>query len=223
MVPSAYVMLKEIPLTPNGKIDRKALPAPKGESYARGVYEAPVGEIEEIISGIWSEVLNVEQVGRNDNFFDLGGHSLLAVRLISRLRTRLDIEVELSELFSNPNLRDFALSIRNNRASDLPEIGRADRSNDLHLSFAQQRLWFIDKLEKKASQAYHIPLGFRIMGELNRGALCAALDRIVERHESLRTTFDLVDGMPVQKIALSQTGFALDEHDVSDLSDNLQF
>ncbi len=219
MMPSAYVVVQSIPLTPNGKTDRKALPIPEGKDYVRGVYETPVGALEELLSSIWSKVLNVEHVGRNDNFFDLGGHSLLAVQLISRLRNYLDIEVELGELFSNPHLKDFAFSIRNNRTSDLPDITKIDRGgDDLPLSFAQQRLWFIDQLEKKASQAYHIFEGFRITGALNRSALCAALDRIVERHEVLRTTFNFVDGIPVQKIASPQTGFALKRYDVSDIS-----
>src|SRR5262249_37277881 len=108
MVPAAYVQLDELPLTPNGKLDRKALPAPGGESYGKRSYEDPLGEIEQTVARIWSEVLKVERVGRHDHFFELGGHSLLAVRVISRLRQALGVEVALAELFARPTLADFA-------------------------------------------------------------------------------------------------------------------
>ena len=111
MVPAAYVALDDLPLTPNGKLDRKALPAPEDASFARRAYEAPIGETEETLAQVWSELLNVERISRHDNFFELGGHSLLAVRLVSRLRESLGIEPALADLFARPVLRDFAQTI----------------------------------------------------------------------------------------------------------------
>ncbi len=115
MVPSVYVRLETLPLTPNGKLDRKALPAPEGDAYAVRGYEAPVGEIEEKIAAIWAEVLKVERVGRQDNFFALGGHSLLAVRVIARLRQALNLEVALADIFARPVLSDLADEVLNVR------------------------------------------------------------------------------------------------------------
>jgi amino acid adenylation domain-containing protein len=128
MVPSAYVVLDEIPLTPNGKTDRKALPAPEGGAYARGEYEAPIGEIEEILSQIWSEVLNVEKVGRNDNFFDLGGHSLLAVKLIERIRCK-GLNADIRSLFTSKTMADMAMLIKHNKYNYETDIPANDLLN----------------------------------------------------------------------------------------------
>jgi acyl carrier protein len=108
MVPAAFVQLEELPLTPNGKLDRTALPVPEGEAYAQRIYEPPQGEIEENLANLWQELLGVERVGRNDNFFDLGGHSLLAVRMLSHLFNNLNVEIEISTLFNYPQLSLFA-------------------------------------------------------------------------------------------------------------------
>ena len=193
MVPAAYVELDGFPLTSNGKLDRRSLPAPEADAYGARGYEAPVGETETWLAELWSELLSVEKVGRQDNFFELGGHSLLAMRLISRLRQTLGVEVAVNELFANPVPRDFARVVEGAARTAQPEITLAERGAPLPLSFAQQRLWFLAQLEG-ASQAYHIPWGMRLRGELDRGALARALDRIVERHEALRTTFVLVGG-----------------------------
>ncbi|MCW9096009.1 MAG: condensation domain-containing protein, partial [Ignavibacteriaceae bacterium] len=169
------------------------------------------------LAAIWSELLDIEPVGRNDHFFELGGHSLLAVQLISRLRTRLGREVALGQLFARPVLKEFAAGIADTAASELPAIIAADRSQELPLSFAQQRLWFLAQLEDSASAAYHIAGGVKLTGDLDRPALRRALDRIVARHEALRTSFASQDGRPVQVIAAADTGFALQERDVSGL------
>ena len=108
MVPAAYVRLESLPLTANGKLDRKALPAPDGEAYARQRYEAPQGEMEADVAAIWAEVLKVERVGRRDNFFELGGHSLLAVRVVSRVRSLLGKQMKLTDLFAYPVLAELA-------------------------------------------------------------------------------------------------------------------
>ena len=219
MVPAAYVRLEALPLTPNGKLDRKALPAPEGRAYAARGYEAPQGEAEETLARLWAELLKVERVGRHDNFFELGGHSLLAVQLISRLRQALGMEVPLAALFARPVLADFAASLAQAPADTLPPVTAGERGDGpLPLSFAQQRLWFLGQLGE-AGAAYHIPVGLRLKGRLDREALVRALDRIVARHEALRTTFAVIDGQPVQRIAAADIGFALTEHDLRGIAD----
>ena len=161
----------------------------------------------------------MERVGRHDNFFELGGHSLLAVQLISRLRQALDVEVPLAALFARPVLADFAAALAQAPADTLPPVTRAERGDGpLPLSFAQQRLWFLGQLGA-AGAAYHIAGGLRLKGQLNREALIRALDRIVARHEALRTTFAAIDGQPVQRIAAADIGFALVEHDLRGTAD----
>ena len=210
MVPSAFVQLEALPLTPNGKLDRKALPAPEATALSVREYEAPQGEIEEALAAIWQELLRVERVGRHDNFFELGGHSLLAVQLISRIRATLGVELPLRELFatSEPAV-PWPMPCARAGASTLGRIEIADRSQPLPLSLAQQRLWFLDQLDKAASAAYHMPAALRLLGELDVAALQATLDRLVARHESLRTRFVAIDGVPYQQIAPEDCGFAL--------------
>ena len=186
MVPAAYVRLERMPLTANGKLDRKALPAPEGEAYAVRGYEAPQGEIETTLAGIWAEMLKVERVGRHDNFFELGGHSLLAVRVVSRIRQVLGVEVAIGDLFARPVVSGFAACVEAAKREELPPIERVERNERLALSFAQQRLWFLAQMEG-VSEAYHIPFGLRLKGDLDGVALRRALDRIVARHEALRT------------------------------------
>ncbi|HEY7768578.1 amino acid adenylation domain-containing protein, partial [Longimicrobium sp.] len=212
MVPAAYVWMEAYPLTPNGKVDRRALPAPEGDAYAAGEYAAPVGGTEEALAGIWAEVLGVERVGRHDNYFALGGHSLLAVRVVSRMRQVLDAEVGIADLFERPVLADLARAIGNAAPAGLPPIGRVDRRGRLPLSFAQQRLWFLEQLGDLGG-TYHIPMRLRLQGELDRGALRRALDALLARHEALRTTFVEMDGEPVQRIA-EESAFHLLEHDL---------
>ena len=214
MVPAAYVEMESLPLTPNGKLDRKALPAPEGDAYAVRGYEAPVGELETMLAGIWAEVLKLERVGRHDNFFELGGHSLLAVRVVSRIRQVLNVEVAIRELFGRPGLADFARGVERAAGALLPPVRRGERGERMPLSFAQQRLWFLAQMEG-VSQAYHIPMGLQLRGALDGGALRRALDRIVARHEVLRTTFVLVEGEPVQRIMrVEDSRFHLVEHDL---------
>jgi amino acid adenylation domain-containing protein len=218
MVPAAYVRLDALPLTPNGKLDRKALPAPEGDAYARRGYEAPLGEMEQALAEIWSELLRVERVGRWDHFFELGGHSLIAVRVISRVRAALGVEVALGDVFERPVLADFARGLATAARSELPPIELVERTDRLPLSFAQQRLWFMEQLEDLGG-TYHVSHRLRLHGELDRAALVRALDRIVARHEALRTTFAQVDGVPEQRIASADIGFRLGEHDLGGRAD----
>jgi amino acid adenylation domain-containing protein len=214
MVPSAYVAMDRFPVTPNGKLDRRALPAPDGDAYLRSGYEPPQGEIEETLAGIWCELLGFERVGRHDNFFELGGHSLLAVRMIAKLRQALDRELPLIDLFAHPVLSALARRMDSTAVTILPPIVLAERSGALPLSFAQQRLWFLAQMEG-VSAAFHITGWIRLSGRLDREALRFALDRIVHRHEALRTRFVLVDGEPIQQIDAADSGFALVEEDLA--------
>ncbi|WP_143293448.1 condensation domain-containing protein, partial [Burkholderia pseudomallei] len=199
MVPSAYVRLDAWPLTPNGKLDRRALPAPADDAYARAEYEAPQGAKEEALAAIWRELLHVERVSRHDNFFELGGHSLLAVQLVSRLRQALSVEVALSTVFDAPVLSALAERLEAENTEVLPPIPLAPRDGRIALSLAQQRLWFLTQLEG-VSEAYHMSGAVRLDGPLNREVLQRALNRIVMRHEALRTCFVREEGEPIQVI-----------------------
>ncbi|CAA9320056.1 MAG: Polyketide synthase modules and related proteins, partial [uncultured Gemmatimonadetes bacterium] len=219
MVPAAYVRLEALPLTPSGKLDRRALPSPEGEAYARRGYQAPAGGAEQALAAIWSEVLGVEQVGRRDDFFALGGHSLLAVQVISRIRRTLGAELELGVFFARPVLSEMAEALRSAARAELPAIGRADRGGPLPLSFAQQRLWFLEGLEEMGS-TYHISKRVRLRGRLDRQALARAFGRVVARHEALRTTFAAANGEPEQRIAGPEaSGFRLVEQDLAGRAD----
>ena len=216
MVPAAYVRLEMLPLTPNGKLDRKRLPAPDGNAYSASGYEEPQGEIETTLAAIWGELLEATKVGRNDNFFELGGHSLLAITMIGRLREALGLEVEIGDVFEHSRLNELASKISNGRQAQLPSIAKADRKQPLPLSYAQQRLWFLAQMEA-VNAVYHMPFGVRLVGKLDRHALGLALDRLVQRHEALRTTFVVVDGEPVQRIAAAEdSNFLLHDHDLRD-------
>jgi amino acid adenylation domain-containing protein len=201
MVPAVFVPLPDLPRTPNGKVDRKALPAPGAEQEAlRGRHVAPAGVIEEVIADVWSGVLGVERVGVTESFFDLGGHSLLATQMVSRLREALQVDLTLAWLFEAPTVRGLAARVEGARAGAVaPTIERADRGRPLPLSFAQQRLWFLQQMDP-GSTAYNVAGGYRLSGALDVAALERALSEIVRRHEVLRTVFPLVDGEPVQEV-----------------------
>ena len=149
MTPAAYVRLEALPLTPNGKLDRNALPAPEGNAYTARRYEAPVGEIKTALAEIWADALKLERVGRHGDFFDLGGHSLLAVRVASRVRQMLGVEVNVTQFFDHPALTEFARTVKDAARSELPPITKTSRDEPLALSFAQ-RLWFQAQMEGSA-------------------------------------------------------------------------
>ncbi|HEX6290960.1 MAG TPA: condensation domain-containing protein, partial [Herpetosiphonaceae bacterium] len=196
MVPSAFVVLDRMPLTPNGKIDRNALPAP--ERSRRELADAlvpPRTPTEELIASVWSAVLGVSPIGVYDNFFALGGHSLLATQVITRLRQVLDRELSLRLLFEAPTIAAFAERLTTQRADASVPLVAVPRDRDLPLSFAQQRLWFLDQLEP-GSVLYSIPSVVRLRGSLDHGALQRSLSTIVARHEVLRTTFAVDPSAP---------------------------
>jgi amino acid adenylation domain-containing protein len=202
MVPGAYVVLEALPLTPNGKVDRKALPAPEA-SVSRQEVEAPRTPTEELLAGLWSSILRQAQVGRHDDFFELGGHSLLATQLVSRIRESLQVELPLRALFEAPTVARLASRVESARAAAVgvpaPAMTRVPRDQALPLSFAQQRLWFLDQLEPGGT-VYNVPSVVRLSGPLDLPALARAFDALVQRHESLRTTFAVRGGSPVQVI-----------------------
>ncbi|KOP54034.1 amino acid adenylation, partial [Pseudomonas coronafaciens pv. porri] len=220
MVPAAYVKLSEWPLTPNGKLDRRALPTPGDDAYASGDYEAPAGKVERALADIWQELLGIDRAGRHDHFFELGGHSLLAMRLISLVRQRLNVELRLAELFAHPQLEALACVVEQAQSNALPQIAPVSREMPLPLSFAQQRQWFLAQMEG-ASVAYHIPAGLRILGALDEPALQRSLNRIVARHEVLRTTFvqQTADQSVVLRIHPEETGCPLRKYDLTTHAD----
>jgi len=168
-----------LPLTANGKVDCKALPEPGAEAYRRGQYEPPQGETELVLAQIWQTLLKVDRIGRHDDFFQLGGHSLLAVQMVSRVRTVLERELALREVFDSPTLAALARALHQAAHSDEPIKREADRMSPLPLSYMQQRLWFLDQLNPDASLAYHMGMTIRLQGELDVTALRKALDRLV--------------------------------------------
>jgi acyl carrier protein len=217
MVPAAFVALDRIPLTPNGKLDRKALPAPQeGPAGARdGVPRTPV---EEVLAGVWAEVLRLDAVGVDDDFFARGGHSLLAMRVLSRVREVFGVELPVRAIFEHPTVAGAARRVEELRRAGLPvlpPVVPVDRAAPPPLSFAQERLWFVDQLEA-AGALYNIPVARRLRGALDVDALERALGEVVRRHEALRTTFREADGALAQVIA-PFAGFALPRDDLSAL------
>ncbi|HYO57388.1 non-ribosomal peptide synthetase, partial [Archangium sp.] len=204
MVPSAFVTLAALPLTPNGKVDRKALPAPDS-SRVESTYVAPRTLTEELLASVWARVLRVERVGAYEHFFELGGHSLLATQAISRIREALQVDLPLSSLFDAPTLAALAEKVdalrQARQGQALPPLLPLPRTETPPLSFAQQRLWFLEQLEP-GSAAYNVPAAVRFTGALDVDALRRAFSELTRRHEALRTTFHISStGEPLQHVA----------------------
>ncbi|HEU4322017.1 MAG TPA: amino acid adenylation domain-containing protein, partial [Roseiflexaceae bacterium] len=207
MVPSAFVVLDALPLTPNGKVDRKALPAPDGaRPDLEHTFVAPRTPVEIALSALWRSVLGADQIGVHDNFFELGGHSLMATQLVSRIRETLQVELPLRQLFAAATIAEQAVLIESLRAqsqsgsaSAAPPLVPIERSGPQPLSFAQERLWFLDQLAP-GSPLYNIPSALRLKGRIDEAAFERSLRVIVQRHETLRTTFTMVGDQAVQVI-----------------------
>ena len=205
MVPVVFIALDSFPLNSNGKVDRRALPSPGDERpELDNAFVGPRNPAEELLVDIWVQVLGVERVGIHDDFFDLGGHSLLATQVVSRIRETFQVEMPLRRLFETPTVAGLAesleLSGRDADTLQLSSIQPIPRDGELPLSFAQQRLWFIDQLDP-GNSVYNFPVAVRLKGLLNLVALEQSINEIVRRHEALRTTFSLVEGQPAQRIA----------------------
>ncbi|HEX3127632.1 MAG TPA: amino acid adenylation domain-containing protein [Thermoanaerobaculia bacterium] len=199
MVPAAYIFLPELPLTPHGKVDRKALAplAPTVEATSEPL-RTPT---EAAVAAVWSELLGVSGIGASDDFFALGGHSLLATGLTVLVKERLGVDLPVRTVFQQPTVARLAAWIESARPSAGPALVPGLAGEDAPLSFAQQRLWFLDRLEP-GSAAYNLPVRLRLLGPLRTDILAAALTEIVRRHEALRTTFAVPEGAadPVQVI-----------------------
>jgi amino acid adenylation domain-containing protein len=207
-IPNVFVHLRKLPLTLNGKVNLEALPSlEEGRQTLRRTYTPPRWPREEILAGIWAEVLGVERIGIYDNFFELGGHSLLATQVISRVRQALKVELPLRVIFESQTIAALAEKVEAaanaGLDAELSQIEHAPRDQDLPLSFAQQRLWFLDQLTPD-SAAYNIPAVVRLKGALDLGALDQTLSEIIRRHESLRTNFRIAHGQPVQVIRAAE-------------------
>ena len=219
MIPSHFVMLDTLPVNANGKVDRKALAAlPWQAEECR--FEAPCTPVEERLALIWSDLLGLERIGRDDNVFHLGAHSLLATQAAARIRTAFGIDLPLRAIFEAPTLRRLALRVEQAQGetkNNEPALSPVGRDGPLPASFPQQRLWFLDQLESGCA-LYHLHGGLRLSGKLDAQALEGALNDIVARHEVLRTAFDTIDGRPVQRIVRdAKAPFAV--HDLSSLEE----
>ncbi|HZI08637.1 MAG TPA: condensation domain-containing protein, partial [Archangium sp.] len=204
MVPAAFVSLESLPLTTSGKVDRKALPAPEGTDAAvSSEYAAPQTGTERRLAELWSEVLGVERVGLHDEFMALGGHSLLATQVMARIRASFGVELPLRSLFESATLKELARQLEAAADSSpeprLPALERASREQPLPLSFAQQRMWFLEQLEPGRS-TYNMPAALRVSGPLDVAALERCFTELVRRHEVLRTTYQAQGGSALQVI-----------------------
>ena len=203
MIPSAFVFLNGLPLTPNGKVDRSKLPPDDSRPSLDQGFVEPRSEIQELVAQVWREVLKLEKIGVQDNFFDLGGHSLLATRVVARLRTNFKIDLPLRKLFELPTVAALAEHVdflsRSKSGVSVAPISPVSRDRPIPLSFSQHRLWFLHKLDPNLT-AYNIPATFRIEGDLNISALEKALREMINRHEVLRTCIVEIDGQPLQQI-----------------------
>lgn len=217
MLPLYFVQLDQIPLTSNGKVDRKALPDVGWQRDTETEYVAPTNELEERLVNIWSEILDVEKIGITDHFFALGGHSLKATKLIARLHKEFNVEMSLQDIFQRPTVADLAQLMQTRKRSIYHDIAKVPASEYYELSFSQQRLWIIHQLEPE-SIAYNMPLRITLSEEIDQKLIQQVIHILVDRHESLRTIFKVVEGDPVQQV-LEELELPFRYVDLSRLSD----
>src|SRR3569833_2249451 len=219
MVPSIFTVLERLPLTPNGKVDRKGLPPPDARLVG-AVYEAPCTPLEQLLSEIWQELLQVRQVGRHDSFFDLGGHSLLVIRVVANIRERLRVELPLRSVFETPRLFDLAKrleqQVRESAGVAVPALSAQVREGHVPLSYAQERLRFLEHMGLPGA-AYSVSTALRLEGPLDVSALERSVGELIRRHESLRTRFELHESEAVQRIDAAVPSCALKVNDLSSL------
>jgi len=220
MVPAHFVVLDRLPLTANGKVDLAALPDPGSHHREERVAEAPRTPREAALAEIWSEVLGLARVGVHDEFFEIGGHSLLATQVVSRIQKRFGVSLPIRTLFEATTIETLAERIaeHDSSAPAVPPMTPVDRGGELPLSFAQQRLWFLDQLGGE-STAYNMPLALRLEGSVDAAALSRSIAVIVDRHEVLRTTFTKGENGAVQVISDPREA-ALPVIDISGLAGN---
>ncbi|MGN7818478.1 condensation domain-containing protein [Chitinophaga sp. 22536] len=218
MLPSYYVWMETFPLNMNGKVDRKALPRPE-EVTLRTSYQPPEPGLEQQLALLWQQVLGLERIGRDDSFFNVGGSSLKAIQLIAKIYKELDVQLTIAELFANPVLSKLAALVGQAKRQAYHPIPKVPEADSYVLSNSQKRLWIASQL-KEQSVAYDIPVLYRIEGPLDISALAEAFRLVVERHESLRTTFFLEDGEPRQRIlSAAQSGVSMLVRDFRDQPD----
>lgn len=198
MIPLYWMQLEQFPLNQNGKPDLKALPKPKAPASAKNL-SAPSGPTQQTLARIFEEILNSKRVSVSDNFFSLGGHSLKAIKAVSAIRKELSVSISLKEFFASPDILSLEKLIRNKKREALGPVPLVPEAEQYELSNAQKRLWVLDKIEKSKS-TYNIPMAVRILDEVNAGALQKALDKLIARHEALRTVFMEQNGSPFQQI-----------------------
>ncbi|WP_259418057.1 non-ribosomal peptide synthetase [Bacillus toyonensis] len=199
MIPTFFVQLDKLPLTANGKVDRKALPEPDESAVVGVEYEAPRNEVEERLVSIWQEILGVEKIGINQHFFEIGGHSLKATTMVSKIHKELMVEIPLRQIFQTPTIKGIGEFIDSTKESVYASIKKVEEQDYYPLSSAQRRLYILNKIEG-SGVSYNIPFAMKIKGDLDIRQFEKAFHRVIERHEALRTSFVMVDGEPAQKI-----------------------
>ena len=199
MIPSYFMNLDKLPFTSNGKIDRKSLPEPHVNMGTGTEYETPSTDIEKKLVKIWEEVLEAEKVGVNDSFFDLGGHSLIATTLVSNIHKELNFEIPLREIFNTPTVKEIAQYIENAQSSIYSPIEPVESRGYYALSYAQRRLYLLSQ-KSGASVSYNTPDAIEIQGVVDKEKFSETFSKLIERHEALRTYFEIADGEPVQRI-----------------------
>jgi len=222
MLPSAFISIPAFPLTPNGKIDRKQLPIPIPGSHTKVDFIPPQGQTEILLAQIWSQILNIAQIGTEDNFFELGGHSLMATQVMSRVSRLFNVNLGVRNLFETPKLGLLAriIELAQQTKESKPRLQVTERPTNLPLSYAQQRLWFLDQFGE-GSNEYNLPEAFRLKGKLNVSALTQAFNALITRHETLRTRFIEHEGQACQVIE-PQITFSLPLEDLSHLNPEQQ-